>query len=423
MILAQSLAAVRAQPTQRVLPDGRAIWVSQVFPASGATPETPMASFVEQLPHTIIPAHFHAVNQFQVVVEGQGTLGKRAVHPWSVHYTNGFTGYGPLCADAAGMAFFTIRNRWDAGGARYFPAGQSFMQPAPKRHHLVGPLGPSSTADLYSRQQVTCDVVLAQEDDGLAVWFLRLGPNMRTHAADPAHGGGQYLLVAGGTLRHERSMLPRLSCLYISADAGPFVLQSGAEGLQALLLQFPVAEASAAQPGTMSRTRGQGHGGAGTGNAGRPGRAGGGGKPALAHPEHVALVQQGAIAISAWREAHPGERLHLAEADLAGVNLRGANLHGARLSGTILDGADLVGANLQRADLRAASLVAADLTGAHLQHTSLVRAYLARAHLRWARLPGAHLHGAYLHEAHLQAANLQRAYLVGTDLSGADLSG
>ena len=387
MILAQSLVAVRAQRTQRVLPDGRAIWVSQVFPVSSPTPETPMASFVEQLPHTIIPTHFHAVNQFQVVVEGQGTLGKRAVHSWSVHYTNGFTGYGPLCADAAGMAFFTLRNRWDAGGARYFPAGQSFMQPAPKRHHLVGPLVPSSTADLYSRQQVTCDVVLAQEDDGLAAWFLRLGPNMCTHAADPAHGGGQYLLVAGGALRHEGAMLPRLSCLYISADAGPFVLQSGAEGLEALLLQFPVAEASEAQPGTISRSQGWAHGGTVIGNAGRPGRAGGGGKPVLAYPEHVALVQQGAIAISAWREAHPGERLQLAEADLAGANLRGVNLHGARLSGAILDGADLVGANLQHADLRAASLVEADLTGACLQHASLVRAHLTRARLPWARLP------------------------------------
>lgn len=39
MILAQALAAARAQRTQRVLPDGRAIWVSRVFPASGATPE------------------------------------------------------------------------------------------------------------------------------------------------------------------------------------------------------------------------------------------------------------------------------------------------------------------------------------------------------------------------------------------------
>src|SRR5215510_551936 len=179
MILAQSLAAVRAQPTQRVLPDGRAIWVSQVFPASGATPETPMASFVEQLPHTMIPTHFHAVNQFQVMVEGQGTLGKRAVHPWTVHYTNGFTGYGPLGAGAVGMAFFTLRNRWDAGGARYFPAGQAFMQPAPKRHHLVGPLVLSSVSALHSLQQATCDPVLDQEGDGLAAWCLRLGPNMR----------------------------------------------------------------------------------------------------------------------------------------------------------------------------------------------------------------------------------------------------
>jgi len=423
MILAQALAAARAQRTQRVLPDGRPIWVSRVFPTSDATPDTPTASFVEQLPHTVIPSHFHAVNQFQVVVEGQGTLGKRAVHPWTVHYTNGFTGYGPLCAAAAGMAFFTLRNRYDAGGARYFPAGQSFMQPAPKRHHLVDPLVLSSAAALHSRQHAACDLVLAQEDDGLAAWCLRLGPNMRTHAPDPSRGGGQYLLVAGGTLWHDGAMLPRLSCLYVSADTGPFVLQSGAEGLETLLLQFPVAEASAAQPGTMSRTRGRAHGGAGIGNAGGVRPSGSRGTPTMAHPEHVALVQHGATAIAAWRDAHPGERLHLAQADLAGANLRGANLHGARLSGAVLDGADLVGANLQRADLRAASLVETDLTGARLQHASLVRAHLARARLLWARLLRAHLHGAHLHEAHLQEANLQRAYLVGTALSGADLCG
>jgi hypothetical protein len=171
----------------------------------------PMASFVEQLVHTMIPSHFHAVNQFQVLVEGQGTLGKRAVHPWMVHYTNGFTGYGPLCAAAEGMAFFTLRNRWDAAGARYFPAGQSFMQPAPKRHHLADPLVLSSAAALHSRQHATCDIVLAQEDDGLAAWFLRMGPNRHTHAPDPAHGGGQYLLVAGGTLLHDGARLPRLT--------------------------------------------------------------------------------------------------------------------------------------------------------------------------------------------------------------------
>jgi hypothetical protein len=193
MILAQSLVAARAQRTPRVLPDGRPIWVSQVFPASGATPETPTASCVEQLPHTVIPSHFHAVSQFQVVVGGQGTLGKRALHPWTVHYTNGFTGYGPLCAGAAGLAFFTFRNRCDMGRARYFPAGRAFMQPAPKRHRLAGPLLLSSAVALRSQQHVTCDLVLALEDDGLAAWLLRLGPHMHTHAPDPVHGGGHYL--------------------------------------------------------------------------------------------------------------------------------------------------------------------------------------------------------------------------------------
>jgi len=80
MILAQSLAEARAQRTQRVLPDGRAIWVSRVFPTSGATPEMPMASLVEQLAHTVIPTHFHAVNQFQVLVEGQGALPRLGRH-------------------------------------------------------------------------------------------------------------------------------------------------------------------------------------------------------------------------------------------------------------------------------------------------------------------------------------------------------
>jgi hypothetical protein len=321
------------------------------------------------------------------------------------------------------MAFFTLRNRYDAGGPHYFPAGQAFMQPAPKRHHLVGPLVLSSTAALHSRWQVTSDLVLTQEDDGLAAWCLRLGPDMHTHAPDPAHGGGQYLLVAGGTLWHDGVRLPRLSCLYVSADAGPFLLQSGVEGLEILLLQFPITEASAAQPGAMSRTRRRTHGSIGTGSAAGHRVSGGRGQPGTAYPEHVALVQQGATAIAAWCEAHPGERLHLAEVDLAGVNLRGANLHGARLSGATLDGADLAGTNLQHADLRAASLMEADLTGARLQHASLVRANLARAHLPWARLLRAHLHGAHLHGAHLREANLQGAYLVGTDLRGVDLCG
>lgn len=414
MLLARALAAARAQRAPRLLPNGHTVWVSQLYPVAGATPETPTVTLVEQPPHTLIPSHFHAVNQFQVVIAGQGTLGKRAVRPWTVHYTNGFTGYGPLGAGAAGMAFVTLRNRCDVDGAHFFPAGQAFMQPAPKRHHLVDALDLSSAAALCRRQHVTCDSVLAQEDDGLAVWLLRLGPHMRAYTPDPVHGGGQYLLVANGTLRHDGAWLPHLSCLYVPADAGPSVLQSGAQGLEVLLLQFPVAEAAAMPPSVRAQTRAHTYHAA---------AAVGGGTPTTADPEHVAVVQQGAAAVAAWRAAHPGERLRLAQADFAGASLRGADLRGARLSAAIFDGADLREVNLQQADLRAASLMEADLTGANLQQTSLVRANLIGARLSRACLARAHLHGAHLTAAHLQEADLRQAYLVGTDLRRADLQG
>ena len=74
MILAQPLAVACAQRTPRVLPDGQTIWVSQVFPASGATPETPMASFVEQLAHTMIPTHFHAVHSTRLHMPGRSPM-------------------------------------------------------------------------------------------------------------------------------------------------------------------------------------------------------------------------------------------------------------------------------------------------------------------------------------------------------------
>ncbi|MBM3222273.1 MAG: pentapeptide repeat-containing protein [Candidatus Tectomicrobia bacterium] len=402
MILAQTLAPARAQRRPYLLPNGQEVWVAPVFSASRETPETPTASLVEQPPHTVIPSHFHAVNQFQVIIEGGGTLGKRAVHPWTVHYTNGYTGYGPLCAGEAGMAFFTLRNRCDIDGARFFPAGQSFMKPAPKRHHLTGPLETGSPRALRDVQHPTCESVLPHEDDGLGAWLMRLGPDMPLPGLATAPGGGQYLLVAGGTLVHGGMVLPRLSCLYVSADSSPLLLRSGADGLEVLLLQFPVMEAAQAQRETQPPKRSRG-------------------KPASALPEHVALVQQGAAAIAAWREAHPGARLHLAQADLTGLNLRGADLQGARLAEADLSGTDLSGADLQQADMRAAILVQANLTGARLQRASLVRANLTGARLPLAQLSQAHLHGACLYGASLQKAQVQRAYLVSTDLTGADL--
>ncbi len=242
MIVAKSMAEARANRTHLVHADGRESWVSRLFTASAEASPQPVAFLVEKQANAIVPPHFHEVNQFQIIVEGAGLLGKQAVQPFTLHYTNSFTGYGPIRAADDGIAFLTLRNRFDAGGARYFPEGRSFMKPAPKRHRLSGHLALSDAATLQSREQDVLEEVMAPEADGLAAWFLRAAPGTATYTPDPEPGGGQYVIVAGGTLRHDGVALPRLSCAFVSSDAGPMPLQAGADGLEALIVQFPIAD-------------------------------------------------------------------------------------------------------------------------------------------------------------------------------------
>lgn len=242
MILAKSLAEAQAQRTHRVHPDGRETWVSRFFTASADTPDRPVAFLVEKKAHAIVPPHFHEVNQFQVIAEGHGRLGKSQVRPFTLHYTNGYTGYGPIRAAEDGIAFFTLRNRFDPG-AKYFPAGRSFMKPAPKRHRVSGHLVPGDATTRHSQPRQELEVVFEPEADGLAAWFLRALPDSLMQTPHPGQGGGQYVIVAAGSLRHEGVALPRLSCLYVSSEEGPLALQAGPDGLEVLVMQFPVAEA------------------------------------------------------------------------------------------------------------------------------------------------------------------------------------
>ncbi len=126
----------------------------------------------------------------------------------------------------------------------------------------------------------------------------------------------------------------------------------------------------------------------------------------MANPEHVAIVKQGAAAIAAWREGHPGERL---------------DLHGANLDLTNLRGADLREVNLSLASLRKADLREADLNLANLIRANLGEANLHGVNLSLANLRSASLEGADLRKADLSLANLSLTDLRGASLSGVDL--
>lgn len=243
MIMAKSITEARANCEHRVHGEARESWISRFFKATADAPDHPVAFLVDKKPDSVIPPHFHEVNQFQVIVGGHGKLGKQDVKPFSLHYTNGYTGYGPIVAEDEGIAFFTLRNRFDPG-ARFFPEGRAFMRPARKRHRLSGHLVLSDDDALKSRTSEVLETAIEPEDDGLAAWFLRAVPGAKTYAPSPVDGGGQYLIVARGTLLYEGAELPELSCAYVPADAEPMLLEAGPDGLEVLIAQFPTAEAS-----------------------------------------------------------------------------------------------------------------------------------------------------------------------------------
>ena len=76
----------------------------------------PLAFIVRTPPGGYLEAHFHACDQFQVIVEGSGTIGRHKVRAGFVHYADAFTPYGPLlAAQDEGFAYETLRADWCKG--------------------------------------------------------------------------------------------------------------------------------------------------------------------------------------------------------------------------------------------------------------------------------------------------------------------
>jgi|SoiMethySBSTD1v2_1073268.scaffolds.fasta_scaffold04603_16 hypothetical protein len=204
----------------------------------------PQAFLVIQPPGAVTPAHFHEPNQFQVFVEGDGRIGAHATTPLTVQYANGHTPYGPIVASAAGIRYFTLRQTWDPG-AKYLPASREKLVSGKQRARVKGGLCVSTDSQRMDRTTTTIDTVFAPERDGLAGWLYRIGPKQTCTLPDPAKGGGQYLVVASGTMISDSVEYARHSVAFISPDETAFPGIAGATGLDLLVLQFPVGPSKA----------------------------------------------------------------------------------------------------------------------------------------------------------------------------------
>jgi hypothetical protein len=245
MMIAKSAAVAATARHNFIGKDGHSAWVTGYFgteplsdpslPRPAADALFPVAFMVEEDSHATLGMHFHHANQFQLFVSGGGHLGQQTIAPFSVHYADAFTAYGPIRAGDEGLAYLTLRNGWDTG-PRYMPELREEMRngggPGYQTRLTAIPNGKAQAQDIFK-----------PADDGLAGWTYRIAPGASLTLPDPARGGGQYLIIREGAIIADELEMGRLSCAFIAPNDAQQSVTALNDGADIIVLQFPLAKA------------------------------------------------------------------------------------------------------------------------------------------------------------------------------------
>lgn len=200
---------------------------------------SPTVFLAEQPPDYTLQTHFHRQNQFQLFVEGTGTLGRVPVDAVTVHYAGAYTGYGPLLSGPQGLKYFTIRPVFDTG---FIPATEARekMVRGPKRHAQASLGVPWSEEQLAALKSVEDHFAIPPEL-GLAARHLRLPPHARWQLTHVADSTGAFLFVLSGTAVAAGRQLSPWESVFASADETLDVV-AGDSGAELVALHVPPTE-------------------------------------------------------------------------------------------------------------------------------------------------------------------------------------
>ncbi len=208
------------------------------YTGGGADSSKAQAYLVHVLsPHGVIEPHYHDVDQYQVVVRGDGRIGRHELRPGSIHDVDHHTTYGPIVAGPGGLAYFTLRP---------FVAGGRYDMPQ-SRHLKKVRSGAAFTAQTDVELPVAAaeQHMVAATARGAEAFLLRTPPG--GSIVDPLAGSdprGGYYLVLAGSIHSGDTVLPPESCAFRDAAAPALTGHAGAEGAVVVFLAFPGGERS-----------------------------------------------------------------------------------------------------------------------------------------------------------------------------------
>jgi len=213
----------------------------------GARPATaqagrgqPQAFAIDMHPLQEFASHYHVVPQYQVVMQGTGSIGRRELQAYAVHFTDEYTAYGPLRAGDAGMRYMTLRADADPG-PQYIAEleARGRMRPSRKRFCLHSGIGTTEAAALVALDSPAIEPLIERDEDGVVAVAVRLGPGMAYACESPAHGGGQFIMVMNGSLVRDGEVLGQDSTVFVSSTDPALELTASAHGADVLFMQYP----------------------------------------------------------------------------------------------------------------------------------------------------------------------------------------
>lgn len=208
--------------------------------------DKPESNLIEMDSNQTVVPHFHQVNQFQIMADGAGSLGRNSLKLIALHYVDHNTAYGPIKAGPNGLSLFTLRAQSDPS-ATYLhqPGYKEALKPSKRRYLLVEDISLSVESVLKSRKTVALESLFEKDvdtSDGLGAFVMRLGAGVKALGPDPGSTSGQYYLILNGGLERDGLYFPKWSMVFVNRADPPFELCAGPEGLETLVVHLPRLE-------------------------------------------------------------------------------------------------------------------------------------------------------------------------------------
>ena len=240
MPLVKAYEEIENPRIQRNLPNGHFGWRSDFIKRpEDKSIDTPMAFLAEGSAHRVLRPHFHQVDQFQVICKGAGAMGRQPVEPGAVHFSRAYTPYGPISYSDKGLGFMTLRAHRDPG-AQYLPESREVLDKVSDRTPWQVTAVPDFDIDPGERGVAMKALDGVKDEHGLAAYSVKMNAGAKAYAPDPSRGDGQYILVMKGGIVHEGKLRKDLAVIWVGRNDGPFELVAGPDGMEAIVLNFPV---------------------------------------------------------------------------------------------------------------------------------------------------------------------------------------